>query len=250
MMRSFMRSKIIFAVNFVLLGSIAVTDICYMFLGGTPLKAAASFTFVAVGIVNAVFAASKAVGGKYHLVMPVALAVAMAGDIAINYDFIAGAAVFALGHVAYVVAYFLYNGFRPVDAVYAVAVFIPSALVITLVPVFDYGGAVLEAVCVVYALILSVMAGKALSDGIKYRTPVGTAVAVGSVLFFVSDLALLINQFGMISSSGHLAMRILCLSTYYAAQFLLAFSVYLYAVRKKQHDVPDRSDDADAYSAV
>ena len=46
---------------------------------------------------------------------------------------------------------------------------------------------------------------------------------IGSILFFVSDLALLFNVFG---NGGVIADNI-CLLTYYPAQGLLALAVYL-----------------------
>ncbi len=222
--------KITFISNFVLLGIMLVLDGCYMFLGGTPIKAAASLLFVAIGVINAIYAYKRSVKDKYVFVMPIALTVAMAGDIAINFDFIAGAAVFALGHVAYVVAYFLTNKFAWKDLVCAAGIFIPSTLVMTLVPAFDYGGALMETVCVLYALILSLMVGKAVSDCLTKRSAFTVIVAAGSAWFYISDLALLINQFASLDHWGWFAMRVLCLATYYPAQFLLAFSIFVYAV--------------------
>ena len=228
------KQRIVSSVDIALLAVMLGLDFTYMFCGGTPIKAATSLCFVLIGIVNMIFAVNIGATGKYKYIMPIALAVAMAGDVAINFDFIAGAAVFALGHVIFVVAYFFLNGFKPKDIVYAACVFVPSALVITLVPAFDFGGALLEIVCVVYALIISVMVGKALSDCVSKRSALAIVIVAGSVLFYISDLALLIQQFATLNGAGRLAMRILCLGTYYPAQFLLAFSVFVFAVRSRK----------------
>lgn len=228
------KQRIVLITNICLCAVMLALDCTYMFCGGTPLKAATSLCFVLIGVANMIFALLIGVAGKYKYVMPIALAVAMAGDVAINFDFIAGAAVFALGHVIFVAAYFFLNGFNPKDLIYAVCVFVPSALVITLVPAFDFGGALLEIVCVVYALIISAMVGKALSDLVTERTLLSAIIAAGSILFYVSDLALLIEKFAVLNDVGRLAMRILCLGTYYPAQFLLAFSVFVFAVRRRK----------------
>lgn len=224
-------TKIIFILNFVLCAIMLALDITYMFyIGGTPLKAVISCMFVAIGVMNAVCAFKAGDKGKYKIALPIALFVAMVGDVAINFNFIAGAAIFALGHVAYVAAYILTNGFKPTDIIYCACVFLPSALVITLAPIFDFGGVLMEIVCVVYALILSTMLGKALADAVRLRTLVAIIVAVGSVLFYVSDLALLIDKFAVIGKSARFAMRVMCLGTYYPAQFLLALSVFPFAL--------------------
>lgn len=209
----------------------AALDVTYMFVGTTPLKAVTSLLFVAIGVVNMVFALRNGKREKFVFALPAALAVAMIGDVAINFDFIAGAAVFALGHVVYVIAYFFLNGFKPKDLIFAACVFVPSVLIITLVPSFDFGGILLEIVCVAYALILSAMTGKAISDCVSKRSLLSIVIMVGSILFFTSDLALLINEFMALSKAGAFATRVLCLATYYPAQFLLAFSVFVYAVR-------------------
>lgn len=242
-------TKVIFILNFVLCAIMLALDVTYMFyIGGTPLKAVISCMFVAIGVMNAVCAFKAGDrGGKYKIVLPIALFVAMVGDVAINFNFIAGAAIFALGHVAYVVAYILTNGFKPTDIIYCACVFLPSVLVITLAPIFDFGGVLMEIVCVVYALILSTMLGKALADAVRLKTLVAIIVAVGSVLFYVSDLALLINEFAVIGSSARFAMRVLCLGTYYPAQFLLALSVFPFALSgliKSKNEKP--ADDGEA----
>lgn len=232
--------KIILTVDFVLLAAMLVLDGCYMFLGGTPIKAVASALFTVIGSANAVYAYRAGIKHKFVFIMPIALAVAAAGDIIINYSFVAGAAVFALGHVLYVAAYYTLDGFSRNDIIFAAAIFVPSVLVITLVPAFDFGGALMEILCVVYALVLSAMVGKAIGFCLSKRTIVAITIAAGSAWFFVSDLALLINTFTSLGREGRLATRILCLATYYPAQFLLAFSVFLFARRMLELVDPEK----------
>ena len=95
---------------------------------------------------------------------------------------------------------------------------------VTLVPAFNYGTAVMEGVAVVYALVISFMLGKGVSNLFQKTSAVTTAVAVGSALFFVSDIALAFNIFGGAPSWADP----LCLVTYFPGQLLIALSLYLY----------------------
>ena len=145
----------------------------------------------------------------------------MAGDIVLNLHFMAGAIVFAVGHVFYIVAYSLLNKIHWKDLIPSALIFIPSVLVITLLPIFDFGGVVMELVCVFYALIISCMVGKAVANLIKERSLFNLIIMIGSCLFFFSDLMLLLDVFAGLGS----VVGILCLATYYPAQILLALSL-------------------------
>ena len=82
----------------------------------------------------------------------------------------------------------------------------------------------MTAVAVVYALVISVMLGKALSNLITKRSVLNLLVFVGSLLFFVSDIALAFNVFGGSPSWSNT----LCLFTYFPGQCVIALSVYFY----------------------
>ena len=223
--------KILFILNLLLLAAIIALDVCLILSPSLALKSVTSACFVLVGIINAAYAIKAGADKKFIIFMLVGLVFAMAGDI-VNYNtddiyFITGTALFALAHVFYIVSYYFLCRFHLTDVIISACIFVPSALFITLAPIFDFGGVLMEVVCIVYALILSVMVGKALSN-VRLRTDVSIIIAVGSILFFVSDLSLLLNMFGKM----HTVPRILCLATYYPAQFILAFSMFVYALRK------------------
>ena len=221
--------KCIVILNLLVFAAIVILDVFLILTPSLALKSSASVCFVLGGIANAVYAFKTGTNKKFTMLMLIGLVFAMAGDI-VNYNtgdvyFITGTALFALAHVFYIIAYYFLCRFRLTDIICAACIFVPSVLFITLAPIFNFGGALMEVVCVVYALILSLMVGKALSD-LRTRSAVGIIIAVGSVLFFVSDLSLLLNMFGKL----HTVPRILCLATYYPAQFILAFSVFANAV--------------------
>ena len=82
----------------------------------------------------------------------------------------------------------------------------------------------MQIVCLVYALIISLMVGKAISNFVKERTVLTATVLVGSILFFFfSDLMLVFDWFMGI---GRIA-ALLCMSTYSPAECILAFSSWL-----------------------
>lgn len=222
--------KTVAFLNLSILAAVVALDVLLILSPSLALKSAASACFVLGGIINAAFAFKSGADKRFAIFMLFGLAFAMAGDV-VNYNdgdicFIAGTALFAAAHVFYICAYYVLQPFRLTDILIAACIFAPSALFITLAPIFDFGGAHMEAVCVVYALVLSVMAGKALSN-LRLRSALSITVAAGSVLFFVSDLSLLLNMFG----KTHTLPRIICLATYYPAQCVLAFAVFAYAVK-------------------
>ena len=88
----------------------------------------------------------------------------------------------------------------------------------------NFESILMKGVCSTYAIVISFMIGKTISNLIKENNITNKVIAIGSLLFFISDLMLMLDVFGGISVSGYL-----CLATYYPAQFILAFSIFTYA---------------------
>lgn len=221
----FSLKNIFLIINTFLIMGILLGDICYISLGGILAKGLTSGLFVILGLMNLIYLiVSKRKDLKFPSIMLCGLVFAMLGDIILNIHFIAGALLFAIGHVFYFVAYCFILKFKWIDLVFGFAIFIPSLLFITLVPIFDFGGVLMEIICVVYALVISLMVGKALSNFIREKNTKNLLILIGSILFFFSDLMLLLNVFGSLGK----AVDILCLATYYPAEILLAFSIFLH----------------------
>ena len=217
MKKSFAILNIVFAVLTVAL------MLVYKFVGGVVLKGAASFAFVLIGITNLVYAIkNKSSHVRFAVVLLVGLAVACVADVVLNLNFMLGAIIFAIGHVFYFVAYASLYKFRWMDAIVAAIIFVPSCLVILFVPLFDFGGIVMQIVCVVYALIISCMLGKAISNFLLEKSRVNLLIAVGSFLFFFSDLMLLFDVFAAVPA----IFGILCMATYWPGQAVIASSIF------------------------
>ena len=94
-------------------------------------------------------------------------------------------------------------------------------------PFLDFGSSFMKNICSIYALIISLMVGKAVSNLSREKNATNMAISIGSILFCVSDFMLMFDKFGSVPGTSYL-----CLGTYYPAQFILAFSLFKYATSK------------------
>ena len=223
--------KNIFIINFLLLLALIAFDIAYIITDTLVTKSIASAFFFIIGIMNLSFAIKTKAKLKFPILMLIGLVFAMLGDIILEIHFISGAILFAIGHVFFFISYCAIAKFKYIDLLYGAMIFIPSMLFIVLVPIFDFGGILMEIVCVVYDLIISMMVGKAISNLIREKNILNIIILIGSVMFFLSDLMLLLNVFASLPVVGTV-----CLVLYYPAEFLLAFSIYLSSCREQSLD--------------
>lgn len=202
--------------------AIIIFDILFMTTSGLLSKSIASILFVALGLINLIFALkNKTDYKKFCIIMTIGLFFAMLGDILLEIEFVVGAGLFAIGHIFYFIAYCTLQKFSLKNLIPSACIFIPASMIILLVPIFDFGGTFMQVVCLVYALIISLMVGKSISNIISKKSILNIIITVGSCLFFFSDFMLLFSVFADISR----IFTILCLSTYYPAEILLAYSI-------------------------
>lgn len=215
-------NKTLKIINIYLISTILILDIFYIIFGGIALKSITSLLFVMLGFANFVIAIkSNSINKKFCILMLTGLIFAMFGDIFLEIEFIVGAALFAIGHIFYFSSYLALQKFRLNDLLYSAYIFIPSILILLFVPLFDFGGIIMQMVCIIYALVISLMVGKSISNLAKEKSTLNILILVGSCLFFFSDFMLLFNVFANISK----IFGILCLSTYYPAEIFLAYSI-------------------------
>lgn len=237
------KKKIFFAASLILIVLIIIGDIFYVINGELWLKSITSAGFVLLGATCLTQTLmNKDENKKFPSIMIVGLFFAMLGDIILNIQFISGAALFAIGHVFYFVSYCFVMKFKWTDLIYGVIIFVASCLFITLAPIFDFEGVLMEVVCVIYALIISLMVGKSISNIVQIKDVRNIFIVVGSPFFFFSDLMLLLNKFADLGR----VVSVLCLATYYPAQCVLALSisanVYAYSDDENDNDQNDVSD--------
>lgn len=197
----------------------------YREIGGVALKGITSGGFVVIGAVNLIYAKiSKSIGTAFPALIFAGLFSSMLGDVILNYNFMVGALIFALGHIFYLIAFCVRNKFENRDSIPSMILFIGAAALLTLTPYFDFGGNLMLGVCIFYSLIISLMAGKAISAFLKDRSTINLVILIGAVLFSFSDVMLVFNVFG---GAPRIADT-LCLFSYWPGQTVIAFSVYMY----------------------
>ena len=201
---------------------ILIFDIIYMNVGGLFLKGFTSSLFVLLGLGNLIYAIKTKNDVKFPIIMTIALIFAMIGDIVLNIHFISGALIFAIGHIFYFISYIRFIPIKKTDLIVSWIIFLISASVIIFVPLFEFEG-IMQYICLFYALIISLMLGKAISNLINEPKKIYLIIAIGSFLFFFSDLMLLFHVFSNVSK----VFDDLCLITYYPAQAILASTIYL-----------------------
>ena len=218
-----MKKNFMFA-NIPLIIAILIGDIFYITSDAFWVKCVTSAGFFLLGALNlACIILSKAPEKKFGIIMLIGLFFAMLGDIILEIEFIIGALLFAVGHVFYFIAYCTLSKITWFDLIPAACIFVPSLLLLTIGPWFNFGGILMQIVCIIYALIISCMVGKSIMNFIKTKSLLSLIIMVGSILFFISDFVLVFNVFSNVSAS----FSFMCLATYYPAECFLAFSLLL-----------------------
>ena len=192
------------------------------------IKGSTSALFVITGLVNMIYAVKN--DTKYlkaTILLFIGLVFAMAGDIMLEIVFIVGAGLFGVGHIFFFISYCFMARFKVRDLLYGLVIFLPSLAIILFVPILDYGGTTMLIVCIAYALVISLMLGKAISNYNTLHTLLSMVILIGSMLFFFSDMMLLFDIFGHIPYTN-----LLCLITYYPAEYILALSIYFASKEK------------------
>ncbi len=208
--------------NILLITLVLVGDVFYILKGTLLIKSITSGAFVLLGIVNLIFALKeKNLNRKFCFLLLTGLFFAMLGDIVLELHFIMGALLFAVGHIFFFMAYCCLIPFRGKDLIAGACVFTPVTLFIVLAPIFEFGGILMQAVCIFYALIISCMLGKSITNFIKEKSLLNLILLLGSALFTFSDFMLLLNVFASLPR----IVGILCLAIYYPAEILLAISL-------------------------
>ena len=155
-------------------------------------------------------------------VLLLAQAFACAGDIVLEINFANGAIVFGVGHVLFLVAFYILNKFNWKDLPFIGALVVIVLLVLTLYPNFDFKG--MKIVIFAYGIIISIMLGKAFSNCVSnLNKPLKYTLLAGALLFYLSDLMLLFYKFAGIQGFT----RFFCLHLYYPANCVLAFCAFI-----------------------
>ena len=225
--------KIMLAVNLIMIAAICLTNFFYQYLDFMRvLKCTCSALFTILGAINLVYAyKTKQSNMKFYVSMMAGLFFAFLGDVLIDWQFIPGAAVFALGHVCFVIAYGFIQKIKTLDCVIGGSVF-AACVIFLFSPLVTFDVPVFRIVCLVYSLIIASMLGKAIGNFVRNKNKTTATIAAASFLFFFSDLMLLFANFSNIEVGA--TFGILCLATYYPAEILLALSLNFLPKKEEQ----------------
>lgn len=213
--------KRVLKVNYALLVLLLLFTVSDNIFNILLLKWSASTCFVVLAFVNFFYTKkAKPEKTKAALCMLLGMILAMGGDVSINYNFVVGAAVFALGHVFYLITYCVIERYRKSDFILSLILIAIYTCFLFATPIFEFEG--LEAVIFAYCIIIGLMTGKAVMNAYRNRTKTNLFFAIGSVLFMISDSMLVLNLFANTSNITH----ILCHSIYFPGQWLLSFGIF------------------------
>ena len=217
-----MKQKSLTRANGILFACAMICLVCYDIFGGLWLKGVTSCWFVLLGGVN-LHSARNAEPRKlrFLLLMEAGLICGMLADVLLGMVFFAGLGVFALGHVLYLAAFYTLEKFSLRDLWIIVPLAAVSMFVVVGTPWIRVEDPVMRTLLLGYAAVISAMLGKAISNLIRHPSPARWLLAVGSVMFWFSDLMLAVDMFGQASR----LTWILCSYSYWPAQNLLAHSL-------------------------
>ena len=224
--------KSVHIINLLLLAGSIICLIDYVMPGGWATKAMTSSWFVIIGLVNLSYAFIERISKiSFAFVIVTGLVFGMLADIMLGKNFILGIVLFACGHIAYLIGFFLLIKPNRRDMICSVPVAIVSVIAVIGTPFIQIEDPILEKMLIGYAIIIAAMLGKAIAN---YRTDKAVSnklIFIGSIMFWFSDLMLAFNMFG---DGGQLAGR-LCSFTYWPGQCILAYALYHFVRERRQN---------------
>lgn len=209
--------------NIVLLACAFVCLACYDIVGGLWLKGVTSSWFVVLGGVN-LWAVRKAQRNqlRFFILMEAGLFCGMCADVLLGVAFLAGIGVFALGHILYLLAFYSLEKGSLLDLWLILLMSLISVFVVVGTPWITVEDPILKKLLLSYAITISAMVGKAISNLVRKPCLYRCLLTIGSVMFWFSDFMLAIDMFGQASRLTWL----LCSYSYWPAQNLLAHSLF------------------------
>lgn len=226
--------KLAITINVIFTALLLVGTVLYQTMGGSKVHYSTSGVFALMGLVNLAFAiAAKAKNLKFYIAMSLGLILCMLGDILLGKDFVIGAATFALGHVCYFTAYCFRHKLRITDLVIGGVIFLAAGAFLMFCPLLNFGAAYMQWVCLAYALIISMMVGKAAGNYLTEKNACSLLLAIGSATFFFSDLMLVLHWF----MDTNAITGQLCMITYFPAQCFLGLAtlVSIFSTKGKEN---------------
>jgi uncharacterized membrane protein YhhN len=154
--------------------------------------------------------------GRFEFKLVAALVLCLAGDVLLMLEgmFIPGLVSFLAAHLCYLALFKQGQSWFPSGRALVATL---AAAVAMYAFLFPHLGPVLKVAVAAYAVVIALMAAQAIGRAVVLRDSASVAVAVGSVIFMLSDTLLAINRFAQPLPMAQFWV----LATYYAAQALI-----------------------------
>ena len=194
------------------------------------IKGLASAGFVLVGVINGCYCHVKRGRiQKFPILIITGLFFSMCADVVLNLHFVSGVFLFAAAHVLYLGAYCSLFKLTKIDLIPMSFVALATVMFILLAPIWKFTVPFMKYVCIIYAIMISCMLGKAVSNFFRKRNATVLILATGSGMFYFSDLMLALNMF----TDVDIFKSMTSLMTYYVAQCMIAVSILCYGNSKE-----------------
>lgn len=184
------------------------------------LKPLATLLVIAVALLS--FREAQ-VNLTYTVGVLVGLALSFGGDIALMFQtnrkaFMTGLVLFLLAHVAYAITFTVLDRLHTTDWLTALVLLLIGAAFFFLI---RGGLGKMKIPVIVYLVVISVMVNQALSafTGSAFNLRQAWMIAIGAVLFYISDVILAANRFWKPFQYNRIS-----LAFYYAGQYLIALA--------------------------
>lgn len=202
--------------NAVLLCALLFFTIISLFSRNIVYKILASISFVTAGILNYFYECETS--NAFARLLLWGLICGLIGDVGILIDFRLGALCFAIGHILY---YFSFCKLNPVSVkgILPVAFCLILSIAVVLLALPSETSALMRAICLIYACIISLMTGKTVSIFFLRINSQTQHLTIGGIMFFLSDLMVLLAKF---SPENKIMFTNFCRCFYFPAQFMLA----------------------------
>jgi uncharacterized membrane protein YhhN len=157
---------------------------------------------------------------KYKILIAIGMLFSLMGDILLmlpSDQFLLGLICFLITHICYIVAFLLDSRCgRPLWPYLLLAV-----IAIAIFELLSGGiNRSMKLPVAIYAAALSLMTAQAVARNLQQKTRASLSAAIGATLFLISDTTLAYDRF----VTGFVIAHAIVLSTYYAAQYLIALS--------------------------
>lgn len=202
--------------NVVLFCLLVLFDVILMISGNNVFKILASLCFVIAGTLN--YYCENQENKRFARLLLLGLICGLMGDIGIIIDFQIGAVCFGIGHILYILSFCKLNPLSWKD-ILPIMVFLMIAIALSFFVLPPETEMLMRVVCLVYAGVISVMTGKAVSLHLSLKNRLSLILCIGSIAFYISDIMILFAEFSPTKAALYTNI---CHSIYFPAQFILA----------------------------